>query len=97
MAQVIDIKVSKENARRMVVANIKQEHGENTIVLFVDDEIYTGYDKDAEVIANSCGLTFNNTGCKDNVTLTDIRITKDMEFYVFPRMVKQGYKICVIE
>jgi DNA mismatch repair ATPase MutS len=97
MAQLIDIKMDLAEARRIVIAQIKKENKGKVIVLFKVGDVLKAYDDDAVVIAKHCGLVYNNVGTKDNCTITDITISSDMEFMVYPRMVREGYKLCVIE
>lgn len=92
MAQVIDIKVSKIDARRIVKANVKHYNKGKIIVLFEDNDCYMAYDDDAQAIATHCfTIAIDILGGKA------IIITKDMIDTYFPRLVKCGYKICVIE
>lgn len=97
MAQLIDIKMDLAEARRIVVTQIKKEHGQNTIILFKVGDVLKAYDEDAVIIAKYCGLVYNNVGTKDNCTITDITIASDKDYMIYPRMVKEGYKLCVIE
>ena len=92
MAQIIDIKVSKIEARRMVMANIKRENKGKVIILFEDYDVYMAYDEDAQAIAYYCWTVVTEImGGKI------VSITKDMIDVYFPRLIKNGYKICVIE
>lgn len=84
-------------ARRIVITKIKSENKGKVIVLFKVGDVLKAYDEDAVVIAKHCGLVYNNVGTKDNCTITDITISSDMGFMVYPRMVREGYKLCVIE
>ena len=97
MAQLIDIKMDLAEARRIVIAKIKSENKGKVIVFFKVGDVLKAYDDDAVAIAKNCGLVYNNVGTKDNCTITDITISSDMEFMVYPRMVREGYKLCVIE
>lgn len=92
MAKVIDIKVSKIEARRMVMANIKRENKGKVIILFDDYDVYTAYDEDAQAIATHCW-----TIARDVQGGKIVSTTKDMIDIYLPRLVKNGYKICVIE
>ena len=92
MAQIIDIKVSKIEARRMVMANIKRENKGKVIILFEDYGVYMAYDEDAQAIATYCW-----TIARDVQGGKIVSVTKDMIDIYFPRLIKNGYKICVIE
>lgn len=92
MAKVIDIKVSKIEARRMVMANIKRENRGKVIILFEDYDVYMAYDEDAEAIAKYCW-----TVATDILGGKIVSTTKDMIDIYLPRLIKNGYKICVIE
>ena len=97
MAQLIDIKMDLAEAHRIVKAKIKSENKGKVIVIFKVGDTLKAYDEDAVAIAEHCGLAYNNVGTKDNCTITDITISSNNEFLLYPRMVKNGYKLCVIE
>ena len=97
MAQLIDIKMDLAEARRIVIAKIKSENKGKVIVLFKVGDVLKAYDDDAVVIAKNCGLVYNNVGTKDNCTIMDITIASDKDYMIYPRLVREGYKLCVIE
>lgn len=86
------IKVSREKYDREVVKQVKNDNKGNVLVLFQDGGLYIAYDEDAKAIVAQCGLC----SCTNENGET-IKFCKDIESYVFARMVKVGYKLCVIE
>lgn len=78
--------------RALKASDIIAKHGKNTIVLFVIGNRYEAYDESAEQLNTICNypITYNGkTGTSE--------FPKDSDFWVFPKMIRAGFKICIFE
>lgn len=72
--------------------DIRTKHGENTIVLFVRDGFYEAVEESAKSLHVICHARLISCG---NITYTYFK--KDSDFWVFPKMIRKGFKLCIID
>lgn len=92
----ISIQTIAQHANRMVRAeranDFRAKYGDNTIVLFKVGDFYTTYGEGARQMAQAIGVTLR--------ILSDIEEAAfpiKAEATYFPRLVREGYKLCIIE
>lgn len=78
--------------RAVKASDIIAKHGENTIVLFEIGDTYETYNDNAELIHKYCKFPVIYCG---HIAHLDFR--KDCKFWVIPKMIKAGYKFCIME
>lgn len=71
---------------------VRKNHGENTIVLFEVGDFMETYGESAVDMARTLGLTLTYSG---NITVSAYP-SKANDTY-FPKLVREGYKLCVYE
>lgn len=72
--------------------DIRTKHGDNTIVLFVRDGFYEAFEESAKSLHVICHARLISCG---NIIYTYFK--KDSDFWVFPKMIRKGFKLCIIE
>lgn len=72
--------------------DIRTNHGDNTIVLFVRDQFYEAVGESAKSLHEICHARLISCG---NITYTYFK--KECDFWVFPKMIRKGFKLCIIE
>lgn len=96
MTQEINIQTIAQYANIMVRAekanDFRTKYGENTIVLFEVGNTYEAYNESAEALHDICKLALIYFG---NIATADFK--KESDFWVFPKMVREGYKLCIID
>lgn len=92
----IDIQTIVQHANLMIRAqradDIRKKNGSNTIVLFVIGNYYEAYNESAEQLHTICKFPIIHYG---NIPTLDFK--KDCDAWVFPKMVREGFKLCIIE
>lgn len=83
---------AKMRVRQDKSKKMREQYGENTIVLFTEGEWYVAFGDSALLIESACG--FNAIQYKD-ILMYEFPIRSD--YVYFARLVAQGYKLCVIE
>lgn len=83
---------AKMRVRQDKSKKMREQYGENTIVLFTEGEWYVAFGDCALVIESACG--FNVIQYKD-ILMYEFPIRSD--YVYFARLVAQGYKLCVIK
>lgn len=71
--------------------SMREENGQSTIVLFEIGSTYEAYDESAELIHMNCKTHIVYT---ETFAFTDFK--KDCEDWIFPRMIRKGYKLVII-
>lgn len=71
---------------------IREKYGNKTILLFKSETNYLAYDTSAEDLTNITGAIINNI----DGLITSHFPTRCADVY-FTRIVREGYKICIIE
>lgn len=71
---------------------IRNKNGNNTIVLFQVGDNYEAYEECAEAIHDICGTPLIYQG---NTAFTDFKT--ECDFWIFPKMIREHYKLCIIE
>lgn len=90
MAQIITI---SETANRLSkVQQFITTHGKSTIVLFLSKNTYTALDVNARTLHELIGTPTEKVG---DVEITSFPAACDWVY--FPKVVREGYKIAVIE
>lgn len=79
-------------ARAAMASDIIAKHGRNTIVLFDTGEQYETYNESAEQVHTHCKFEIIHYG---DMAYVDFK--KWCDFWVFPKLVREGYKICILE
>lgn len=76
--------------RAAKAAEAREKYGNNTIVLFEVGDYYEAYEESAEALHEICKqiLFFNNP-----ISSTEFR--KECSDWIFPKMIKADYKICI--
>lgn len=67
------------------------ENGQNTIVLFEIGATYEAYDESAELLHKFCKTFIVHS---ETFTFTDFK--QDSENWIFPCMIREGYKFAII-
>lgn len=78
--------------RAVTSSDIIAKHGNNTIVLFQIGNQYEAYNESAEQLHTICEFPIIHHG-----NITTLEFNQDCDFWVFPKMIREGYKICVME
>ena len=78
--------------RAQKAEDIRTKSGENTIVLFGIGNTYEAYNESAEELHTICKFPIIHFG-----KIAHLDFKKDCDFWVFPKMVREGFKICIIE
>lgn len=71
---------------------IREKHGNNTIVLFVTGTWYKAFNESAEALTQATGITLSRYA-----GLRYAEFPKRAEDIYFARCVREGYKICILE
>lgn len=69
----------------------EKKFGTNTIVLLEIADTYEAYNKSAEQLHTICKIPIIYYG---NTATLDFK--KDCDTWVFPKLVREGFKICII-
>lgn len=92
----IDIQTINHQANLMIRAqkseDIRTKSGSNTIVLFAVGNTYEAYNESAEQLHTICKFPIIHYG---NIPTLDFK--KNCDAWVFPKMVREGFKLCIIE
>lgn len=72
--------------------DIRQKNGQNTIVLFELGNYYEGYNESAEALHDILQFPITSMG---KISITYFKKTCD--YWVFPRLIREGYKICIYQ
>lgn len=78
--------------RATQASDIMLKHGANTIVLFHIGNTYETYNDNAEQVHKVCKFPIIYYGKIAHLDFKD-----SCDFWVFPKMVREGFKICIIE
>lgn len=78
--------------RAVKASEIIAKHGINTIVLFEIGNTYEAYNENAEQLHTICKFPIIHYG---NLATLDFK--KDCESWVFPKMIRAGFKLCIME
>lgn len=78
--------------RAAKAAELREKYGNNTIVLFAVGDSYEAYNDSAEALHDICKQPLFFMG---NISSTDFR--KKCADWIYPKMIKEGYKICILE
>lgn len=71
--------------------NLRAKNGENTVVLFNDGNNYTAYGASALLLNTFINV---DVSVENNIHMATMK--QDLEFMLFPRLVKAGLKIAII-
>lgn len=86
------VQTANMKIRAAKAAELREEYGNNTIVLFAVGNRYEAYDESAEALHDICNQPLFYSG---SISSTDFRTT--CSDWIFPKMIKEGYKICIFE
>lgn len=78
--------------RAKKASDIIATHGENTIVLFEIGDTYETYNDNAEQVHTICKFPIIHYG-----KLPYLDFKKSCEDWVFPKLVREGFKICIFQ
>lgn len=87
IVQYANMKMRVSKASSMI-----KEYGENTIVLFRIGDTYETYESNAEAVHKICEFPIIHFG---KIAFLDFKV--DCNFWVFPKLVRAGFKICIRE
>lgn len=73
-------------------SEMREKYGKNTIVLFDRGDRLVAYNESAEALANATGLTAESIS-----GIITAEYPKEKDYVFFPRCVREGYKIAIIE
>lgn len=78
--------------RAVKAKEIIAKYGESTIVLFEVGDTYETYNENAEEVHTECKFPLNHYG-----NIAHLDFPKSCSNWVFPKMVRAGFKICIME
>lgn len=81
-----------KQTRAVQASDIRAKHGTNTIVLFAVGNYYEAYNESAVEVHKHCKFTLGHTPSFSHVTFK-----KSCDYWVLPKLVRAGFKICIIE
>lgn len=80
------------STKSKITAEYRQKYGTNTIVLFKRGDWYVAYNECADAVVESTGITLEK---RAGIRYAEFP-AKASDIY-FPRCLRKGYKICIIE
>ena len=86
------VQTANMKIRAAKAVELREEYGNNTIVLFAVGDSYEAYDESAEALHDICNQPLYYQG---NISSTYFR-TRCTD-WIYPKMIRAGFKLCIFE